>query len=416
MHGFCVRRWLPALLAAASLFAAEPARAQDDAVRAAATPTKNEQYVQARRAFEQELAAYWTSIAEKRRGRNAKRRNGEEIRLEDYLLTQPPLYSGPPRPPGLRPSADLPETKPPDIPEVADFLKAAREQFGFVPERPSEMAFKRAYARAALAAGVTKDQAVRIYAFETGGDGTYDSQAGLTSPRRPAARAISPAVGYNQLLSTNSVSLLAEFGEQFAEALKRKAEPLTGEAKHTMERKIEALRRMITYSRSVPRVWAEQDKLAKTTQGGFGIHAAVLDRDLGPMLQTQKLLNSIRFAGARGYNAPLTATELELMNFTGDGNGFDLVTMPKAMREKVPTANFFQQLGYERNPIARRTGNVAALFASIDTKMDYASRSQGAKDLAAAFDCESGPSAAAEALKTRSKFCAMVNVVKRKAK
>jgi hypothetical protein len=32
------------------------------------------------------------------------------------------------------------------------------------------------------------------------------------------------------------------------------------------------------------------------------------------------------------------------------------------LRDKVPTSNFFQRGGYERNPIARRTGTVAALF------------------------------------------------------
>ena len=82
---------------------------------------------------------------------------------------------------------------------------------------------------------------------------------------------------------------------------------------------------------------------------------------------------------------PLTAAELELMNFTGDGNGYDLVTMPQEMRDKVPTSNFFQRGGYERNPIARRTGTAAALFASIETKMDNASQAQGARELAEAF-------------------------------
>jgi hypothetical protein len=81
----------------------------------------------------------------------------------------------------------------------------------------------------------------------------------------------------------------------------------------------------------------------------------------------------------------LTAAELEMLNLTGDGNGFDMVSMPPALRQRVPTANFFQQSGYERNPIARRAGTVAALFASIDKKMDETSQSQGAKDLAAAF-------------------------------
>jgi hypothetical protein len=111
----------------------------------------------------------------------------------------------------------------------------------------------------------------------------------------------------------------------------------------------------------------------------------VLDRDIGPLLQTQKLLDSVVFARAKGRTEPLTACELELMNFTGDGNGFDMVSMPQQLREKVPTSNFFQRAGYERNPIARRTGAVAALFAAIEGKMDRASQAQGAKELAQAF-------------------------------
>ena len=59
-----------------------------------------------------------------------------------------------------------------------------------------------------------------------------------------------------------------------------------------MERKIATLKKMIAFSRTVPNAWSEHDKLAKTTEGGMGIHAAVLDRDIGPLLQTQKLLDS----------------------------------------------------------------------------------------------------------------------------
>jgi hypothetical protein len=93
----------------------------------------------------------------------------------------------------------------------------------------------------------------------------------------------------------------------------------------------------------------------------------------------------VLFARNRGHRAPLTGAELGLMNLTGDGNGFDLLTMPHALRERVPTANFFQQAGYERNPIARRTGVAAALFAAIEAKMDQASQLPGARDLAGAF-------------------------------
>jgi hypothetical protein len=142
---------------------------------------------------------------------------------------------------------------------------------------------------------------------------------------------------------------------------------------------------MVAFSRSVPNAWGEHDKLAKFTEGGKGIHAAVLDRDIGPLLQTQKLLDSVMFAKAKGLSRPLTAAELEMMNFTGDGNGFDMVTMPQSLRERVPTSNFFQRGGYERNPIARRTGTLAALFESIESKMDRASQLPGARALAEAF-------------------------------
>jgi hypothetical protein len=342
------------------------------------------QYQAARSAYEADATAYWDAVAEKRRARNAKRRDHLPIGLDDYVLGQPPVYTGPPRP--IDPHAPAPPPpERPEIPVVADFLKNAVEQFGFVPDRPaSDLDFKRAYAKAALAAGLTRDQIVGVYAFETGGNGVYDSQAGLV-PYRPGARAISPAVGYNQLLSTNTVSLLAEDGNRYLLALRQKAKGLTGPAKVAMERKIEALKRMIAYSRSVPNRWSEHDRLAKTTLGGFGIHAAVLDIDLGPILQVQKLTDSVRFARAKGYTAPLTAAELELMNLTGDGNGFDMVTMPQGLRARVPTANFFQQQGYERNPVARRTGVVANLIADIEAKMNHGAQAQGARDLAAAF-------------------------------
>jgi len=340
------------------------------------------QYEQARQAYDEIASAYWDQVVEKRHVRNAKRRNHQAIQLADYVLTQPPFYAGPPRP--VNPEAPGPEpSERPPIPLIADFLKAAAEQYGFVPQRPpSEIDFKRAYARAAAAAGLTRDQIVGVYAFETGGNGTYVMQAGV-SPTRP--RAISPAVGYNQLLSTNSVSILAESGPRVLAALRQKAKALTGDARPVMERKIEGLKRMIAFSRSVPNNWNDHDRLAKTTAGGMGIHAAILDIDIGPLLQVQKLLDSVRFARAKGYGAPLTAAELELMNLTGDGNGIDMVTMPQALRERVPTANFFQQSGYERNPVARRTVTVAGLIADMEGKMRSASQSPGARDLAAAF-------------------------------
>src|SRR5580692_3542952 len=91
---------------------------------------KLREYQAARAAFEQEAGAYWSSISEKRRGRNAKRREHQAIALDDYVLTQPPVYSGPKRPVNPSPEPSEPEQAPRQhkaIPVVADLLKAAAD-------------------------------------------------------------------------------------------------------------------------------------------------------------------------------------------------------------------------------------------------------------------------------------------------
>jgi hypothetical protein len=340
------------------------------------------QYLAARQQYEAVAESYWNAVAEKRRLRMAKRRTGQDILLQDYVLTQPPVYSGPPRP--VDPSA--PEEEPPRkyVPVVADFLRAAAQEYKFVPRQPqSEIEYKRAYAKVAAAAGLTQEQVVRIYAFESGGNGKYDVQAGLEYPR-PKARAISTALGYNQLLSTNSVELMAEKGHQFINVLQAKTAAAAGEAREALQRKLAVLKGMVAFSRSVPDTWSAHGRLAETPKG-IAIHAMNLDLDVGPLLQVQKLVDSVVFARKQGRDAPLTAAELEMMNLTGDGNGIDMIKMPAAWRERVPTANFFQPGGYERNPVAIRNNVVAKLLAVTDVRMDEEVRLQGAKDMAAAF-------------------------------
>ena len=374
----------------ASADAAAPLQtASTDAMAQAASPEAIadyrrllRQYQEARGAFEEEAGAYWNSIAEKRRGRNAKRREHLAIALDDYVLTQPPVYTGPKRP--VNPEGEeAPEIRPRQykaIPLVGDLLQAASEHFQWTPQKPAnEVEFKRAYARMASAAGLTREQAVRVYSFETGGNGNYDMQSGLRS-----GRAISTAIGYNQLLTTNSVELIAEQGGEFVRELTQRAAQLSGAPRKAMEQKIAVLRKMVAYARSVPDDWSAHEKLADTPQG-WAIHAMVLDIDVGPMLQTHKLLTSVIFARAKGYAHPLSAAELEMMNLTGDGTGLDMVTMPQAMRDLVPTSNFFQRAGYERNPVAIRHNTVAKLLAITDSRMDSNSNSPGARDLAAAF-------------------------------
>jgi hypothetical protein len=342
------------------------------------------EYQEARAEFEQEAGVYWNSISDKRRGRNSKRRDHQEIGADDYVLTQPPVYAGPKRPvnPAPEPEPERPPREHKAIPVVADLLQAAAQQYQFKPQRPTnELEFKRAYARVAAAAGLTREQAVRVYAFETGGTGNYDVQSGI---EHGGTRAISTAIGYNQLLTTNSVELMAEQGPSMVAALAAKAAQLSGAPRRAMDYKIAVLRRMVALAQSVPDDWSAHGRIAGTQQG-WAIHSMVLDIDVGPLLQTHKLLTSVIFARAKGYTRPLTAAELEMMNLTGDGTGLDMVTMPQALREQVPTSNFFQRSGYERNPVAIRHNTVAKLLAITDSRMDSNSNLQGAKDLASAF-------------------------------
>jgi hypothetical protein len=341
-------------------------------------------YQEARGAFEQQASAYWTGIADKRRKRFAKWREHASIELDDYVLAQPPVYTGPKRPinPAPEEEPERPARERKYIPVVADLLKAAADQFQFVPERPAnEMEFKRAYARYAQAEGLTREQAVRVYSFETGGTGDHAVQSGI---EHGGTRAISTAMGYNQLLTTNSVELMAEQGLELMRALAARTAQLSGSARRSMDYKLAVLKRMVAVARSVPDDWSAHERLADTQQG-WAIHAMVLDIDVGPMLQTHKLLTSVIFARAKGYTRPLSAAELEMMNLTGDGTGFDMVTMPQSFREQVPTANFFQRNGYERNPVAIRHNTVAKLLAVTDSRMDSNSNQTGAKELTAAF-------------------------------
>jgi hypothetical protein len=341
-----------------------------------------EAYLQAWESYQAAAKSYWNSIAEKRRSRNLKRAGATPLAIDDYVLDQPPVYSGPPKP--HDPSKpNEPAPPPPYVPMVADFLAAAQQEYKFTPRRPrTESEFRRAYASTGSAAGLTKEQIVRIYGFEATGNGTYDIQAGLEYNKR--ARAITTALGYNQLLATNSVEILAENGDHFVAALTATAAHLPQDDKKALETKLAIVRRMIEFCKSVPDDWSEHEALAGAPKG-LAVHALNLDLDLGPLLQTQKLLDSVVFARRKGFAATLSAAALEMMNLTGDGNGFDMVTMPLQWRDKVPTANFFQARGYRDNPVAQRNNVVAKLLAATDAAMDNEVKKPGAQELAAAL-------------------------------
>ena len=131
---------------ALAMDAVAPPTATSDAIAQAASPQaiaeyrrKLKEYLEARAAFDQEAGAYWSSISEKRRGRNAKRRDHQPIGLDDYVLTQPPVYTGPKRPvnPAPEPEPQRPPREHKAIPNVADLLQAAAQQYQFRPQRPA---------------------------------------------------------------------------------------------------------------------------------------------------------------------------------------------------------------------------------------------------------------------------------------
>jgi hypothetical protein len=352
----------------------------DPAKQQAVYREKLAEYANARAAYEEVAGPYWQSITEKRSRRRA-RHSFQDIAASDYILKQPPTYSGPPKP--QSPEGSISAEK--AVPVVADFLREAKAQFNFSPDKPAtEDDYKRAYVAAARAAGLTAEQCVRIYAFESGGNGAYDVQAGLEYDV-PGARALTTALGYNQLLGTNSVELLAEAGDEFLSALRRKADAAQGARREALRNKIGILKKMIAFSRTVPDRWNDHARLADTPKG-LGIHALNLDVDVGPLLQVRKLLTSVEFAKRHDLNAPLSAAELEMMNLTGDGSGFEMVVMSKDLRDKIPTSNFFQRGGYERNPVASVNNTVAKLIAATNAKMDTEVQLQGAKTLAALFE------------------------------
>src|SRR5262249_36652322 len=250
-----------------------------------------EEYNRAWQSYITASSAYWNQISEKRQFRNTKRARGEPISISDYVLTQPPVYTGPPKPQNPL----KPEVPPPRIyvPVVADFVAAARQEFKFIPRFPqSETEFKHAYAKVAFAAGLTREQIVRIYGFEATGNGSYDIEAGLEYNKH--GRAITTALGYNQLLATNSVEILAEKGDELIKQLKDKSTITAGAEYQLRDGKVDVLRRMIAFARSVPDAWSQHEILANTTKG-LGVHALNLDLDVGPMLQTQKLVDSVMF-------------------------------------------------------------------------------------------------------------------------
>jgi hypothetical protein len=341
-------------------------------------------HLAARAVFDRQFEAYWATVEERRDGRRKKRAAGQRFQPDDYVTEQPPKYAGPPLPPEVARilAARTPPTTEKPMAGVRDFLDSARTTFGFVPSPTTEREFKRRYAVESLAAGLSKTQVVRVYALETGGQGTIDMQAGI-DPITKSGKPISSALGYAQLLHANSISELVKHGETFLQRLAAMAaQPgLPSEQVAALGSKSVALRRMLAMARSVPNEWREHQRLAQTPQGQ-GIHALNLDADIGPWLQVLKLRGLLTTASQEAGRTQLTGAELELMNLAGPRTGLEMM---EPVARGMPTANFFSQGGYYRNTIVREK-TAAQLLAALDERMNVNVNKPGAIEFATVFD------------------------------
>lgn len=340
-------------------------------------------YKAARARYEAEVAAFWNKVEEKRALRRQKRAAGELLVPDDYVLAFPPEYDGPKPSPEIQrilEAASKAEPRP-AIPSVADALEYARQVYDFVPERIPEREFKRRYAAEALARGLTKEQVVRIYALETGGQGTFDMQAGI-NPITGKGQPISTALGYAQLLHANSVNELVNHGESFIARLQAAARaPGVSPARAAaLQHKARVVRKMLANARAVPNVWREHMRFAGT-RAGLGIHALNIDGDIGPWLQVVKL-EGLKQTAAKNGLATLSGAEIELMNLAGPMTGIEML---QPLAWDVPTPNFFSRRGYEVNSVVRKR-TARELLLELDRRMELGLQKPGAMEFAEVFD------------------------------
>jgi hypothetical protein len=383
---FCAGVLAVALLAGPAIKVANATEISAE-LAARLTPAQQRTYLayrEARDGFDRAHRTYWSRVNAKRDARKARRILAQAYTPDDYVLTQPPVYKGPELPADIariiaatRPAGETPEP----LPGVDDFLKHAKEQFGFVPKVTNERDFKKRYAVESLRAGLTKDQVLRVYALETGGNGTYDTLSGINPVTRQGTPK-SSALGYAQILHANSIGAAAKHGDEFAKRLLALAAVTGTPANRAAELRAKAaiVRKMIRVARSVPYEWSVHRRLAATAKG-LGIHALNLDADVGPWLQVLKLKNLLDTAAKAGY-AQLTGAQLEIMNLAGPATGLEMM---EPVGRHMPTANFFSEDGYYRNPIVRER-SAQELLLALEERMEANVKQPGSIEFAQVFD------------------------------
>jgi hypothetical protein len=347
----------------------------------------------ARAEYDQALDSYWDKVNARREARKKKRASKEPFDVSDFVMTFPPAYNGPKlsKDVGRRYDKFLDDqekaqpTPPKEMATVADYLAAAKQVYGFVPERLSEKEFKQRYAEEAAALGLVKEQVVRVYALETGGIGTYDMQAGI-HPIKKTGRAISSALGYAQLLDANSVNEVSKHGAFFIQRLndKLKNPNLSAARRAAIKSKIGVVGRMHARVKRVPFDWEQHQAYAKTPEGQ-GMHTLNLDGDVGPMLQAIKL-HGLKETAEKAGRPQLAGAEMELMNLAGPVTGLEMM---QPAGSKAPVTNFFARRAYYVNKmVIGLTGE--QLLAELNRRMDGDVKSAGSQEFSAAFDAASG--------------------------
>jgi hypothetical protein len=198
--------------------------------------------------------------------------------------------------------------------------------------------------------------------------------------------ASSLALGYVQLLPANTIVTARDRVEVLGGHLAELAQNASQDRAVKLRSKAGVLKRMVddanswtaSYTGSKDN-WQEYVVYGRT-KNGLAMHALLLDADAGPSLQVYKLLGITAFAARHGLTG-LTSAQLELINLVGDGRGVEALT-PAA--KNAAAANFFDRIGYERNPVAKgQTAN--SLLMKIDTIITRRKRECGSKRFFEAF-------------------------------
>jgi hypothetical protein len=375
-----------------------PARLADASAPKKPIDPVTQAYEAAQKAYQADLGKYWSGVVTSKS-------------LHQTVNDFPPDYVGPPKPPGSGP-VKAPSTLPTVNDMLQDWNKLAPMAAGHshIPkltiDESSEDAFKHAYARESLNVGAkhglsrkqTEIVVESIYNFEDAGTGTKDLLSSvplkLTEPdnaqNEKARRNIHPdstAIGYNQLLMATSMRFvdgsnaindrlqeLAKEAPARATVINHKRE-LLGDIQQTVHKQLAEFAKndpsqyIDAQGKFTEPLYAAFSRSTVPTANGMtgrqmtaAVQALNLDRDIGPVLQSQQLddlfHHSLKpdFQKALQQKVPRHVDDylpaaIELANLAGGKAAGDMLQPKNAT---LPTVNFFDRDGYEGNPVTHK--------------------------------------------------------------